>query len=98
MTWRERVNRGSFSKEDHDDAASWATCAVGEQHSKFPSVVEYSDPIPANWQWRIGGPTDDILLDLGCDLFAAVSSNDSAKAGQFLDQIEAYVRELASAA
>jgi hypothetical protein len=59
--WRSRIEaadaRGYFDYQDDQDASHWNTCAVGEQHMKFPKVVL----LEAMWMH----PVDRVLERLG---------------------------------
>jgi len=104
MTWRERIvaarERGHFTQADREEATSWTTCAVGEQHRHYPSVVLYSD-CREHETTSIGcGCPDDVpLLHFGdnghpAGFAYAVSINDFRGAENALDQIEDRVLEL----
>ena len=93
-TWRERLE-GEITAADLKDASCWETCAVGEKHAALPEVVIYGDPIPeGGYQWRIGGPVDPALLDLGTDFYAALSRSARWQARELLDQIDDRVDQL----
>ena len=97
MTWRERIakarNRGLFTQEDKDLAASWATCGVGEKNMELPLVVVYIEPgrlqaHPTGW------PISSKLHDLGCKFLTEVNRNRFGRADQLLDAIDDAVLEL----
>ena len=85
MTWRERIvaaRSGGFTERDREDARTWATCAVGEQHAKMPETVIYVT-IPG-----CSEPADYYLEGFGLDFMDAVRENDPASAESLLDAIE----------
>ena len=91
-SWRTRVeaadSRGVFTGQDREDAASWGTCAVGEQRKNFPAIVI------TKFKW-LSTPIDPELYALGNSFDEAVDCNDILYAYEVLDLIEARVMELA---
>jgi hypothetical protein len=99
MTWRERIaaarERGRFTQDDTRAGASWETCAVGEQHAMYPTVVVMAES--ALWLGTTIGPADDTLFRLGDAISGfgdAVARNDFNKADVLLDAIEDRVLQL----
>ena len=91
MSWRERIQaareRGRFTADDENDAASWLTCAVGEQHAALPEVVVYISSGPGS---AVPMPADATLFRLGAasGFNGAVNCGDFDAAERLLDAIE----------
>jgi hypothetical protein len=87
MTWRERIvaarAAGRFTDADQRFAASWMTCAVGEQRHAHPDVVVALQP--DSW---VFDPIDRELYTLGVRFPRAVLTHDVDAAERLLDQIE----------
>jgi hypothetical protein len=100
MTWRERIaaarERGGFTLDEIARAGgSWETCAVGEQHAMYPTVVVMEESVL--WPGTTIGPADDTLFRLGDAISGfgdAVARNDFNKADVLLDAIEDRVLQL----
>jgi hypothetical protein len=102
MTWRERIaaarERGRFTQDEIARAgARWETCAVGEQHAMYPTVVVMEESVL--WPGTIitTGPADHRLFRLGDTISGfgdAVARNDFNKADVLLDAIEDRVLQL----
>lgn len=90
MTWNERVvaakHRGEFTEADVELAASWDTCAVGEQRATMPLVVTV--------QWGTPWPADRRLRQLGYHFYQALVANAPDDAATFLDAIRGRTLEL----
>lgn len=76
-----RANGGDFTPEDVRRAASWVSCACGEQDPRIPRKKD-------------GAPVDDVLERLGCDFNAWVVAGKPDKAAEVLVSIERRVAVL----
>ena len=84
-TWRERLDDEDYTIEL---ARGWTTCAVGEQHAKFPDVVLFSDFCAGLGHRPLAIPEDPILDDLGRDFYLAIAACKKEQAHAILTQIE----------
>lgn len=92
MNWHERINRteqrGRFTEFDISLAASWVTCACGEQDTRIPrygsTTVTYSE----------FEPTDEILSTSGKLFFSAVMNNEFERSRKVLAAIETRSSEI----
>ncbi len=62
-TWRERLQETETATDEMViQASSWQTCAVGEQHEKYPEVVVHKSGDECG---KVGcHPKDEVLRDL----------------------------------
>lgn len=79
MSWHDRIakarERGEFSEDDKNDAATWVDCACGEQ----------SEDIPRS---RTGEPKDVALSYLGSVFSLAVDHDDFEEAASVFADID----------
>lgn len=107
-TWKERIaearERGKFTREDIDCAASWSCCPVGENAQKRGYELERCDGPMYVLAERVGSPYVHTMSglrirdgfkpveeydNLGCDFVVAVESNNFDKAENLLAEIDA---------
>ena len=91
-TWDERIKRaaeqGEFTDSDRSAALCWRTCAIGEKH---PPVGRVFDRMGYSVQYGPKGADPEVeqAYELGMAFVAAVETNNTAKATELLQQIEA---------
>jgi hypothetical protein len=79
-------DRGEFTEAEVARAASWDTCAVGEQRAARPLVVTV--------QWGTPWPADRTLRRLGYAFYQSLKANDAEDAAMILEAIQGRTREL----
>lgn len=93
-TWRERVNEPTIDSYIQL-AVDWATCAVGEQHAAYPTVVVYTNCVlPYYGAAHRSQPVDPVLHRLGGEFPHALILQNVARANEILDEIEDRVLQL----
>lgn len=86
--WGQRIaaaeERGHFTEEDNDEAASWVTCACGRITADIPRSP------------GLGVPRDGQLSRLGTEFCVYVGADDFDSARRTLEAIELRAVEVAS--